>query len=146
MYNEIINTKIADAMKAHNQIELDVWRAIKTAFINHVTAKAGNSLNDETELNIINKMAAQRKDAAEQYTNANRTDLAEKELAEYNILISLLPKEPTEDEIIAEINSVVSTLDHKLSMADMKTIMAAIKNKYPTVNGGIVSKFVRSLI
>ena len=74
MYNEIINTKIADAMKAHNQIELDVWRAIKTAFINYVTAKAGNLLNDETELNIINKMAAQRKDAAEQYTNANRTD------------------------------------------------------------------------
>ena len=146
MYNEIINTKIADAMKAHNQIELDVWRAIKTAFINYVTAKAGNLLNDETELNIINKMAAQRKDAAEQYTNANRTDLAEKELAEYNILISLLPKEPTEDEIIAEINSVVSTLDHKVSMADMKVIMGAVKNKYPTVNGGIVSKFVRSLM
>lgn len=146
MYNEIINTKIADAMKAHNQIELDVWRAIKTAFINHVTAKAGNSLNDEIELNIINKMAAQRKDAAEQYTNANRTDLAEKELAEYNILISLLPKEPTEDEIIAEINSVVATLDHKVSMADMKVIMGAVKNKYPTVNGGIVSKHVRALM
>lgn len=146
MYSEIINTKIATAMKAHNQLELDVWRSIKTAFMNYMTAKAGNVLSDDVELNIITKMAAQRKDAAEQYTNANRTDLAEKELAEYNILISLLPKEPTEDEIIAEINSVVSTLDHKVSMADMKTIMAAIKNKYPTVNGGIVSKFVRSLM
>lgn len=146
MYSEIINTKIATAMKAHNQLELDVWRSIKTAFMNYTTAKAGNVLSDDVELNIITKMAAQRKDAAEQYTNANRTDLAEKELAEYNILISLLPKEPTEDEIIAEINSVVSTLDHKVSMADMKTIMAAIKNKYPTVNGGIVSKFVRSLM
>ena len=146
MYSEVINTKIATAMKAHNQLELDVWRSIKTAFMNYTTAKAGNVLSDDIELNIITKMAAQRKDATEQYTNANRTDLAEKELAEYNILISLLPKEPTEDEIIAEINSVVSTLDHKVSMADMKVIMGAVKNKYPTVNGGIVSKFVRSLM
>ena len=146
MYNEIINTKIATAMKAHNQLELDVWRSIKTAFMNYTTAKAGNVLSDDVELNIITKMAAQRKDAAEQYTNANRNDLATKEIDEYNILISLLPKEPSEDEIITEINNIVSTFDHKVSMADMKTIMTAIKNKYPTVNGGIVSKFVRSLI
>lgn len=146
MYNEKINDNISNAMKAHNDVELKVWRAIKTAFMNYTTAKAGNILNDEVEFNIINKLAAQRKDSIEQYTNANRLDLAEAEKAELEVLMSLLPKEPTEDEIIAEINNIVSTLDHKVTMADMKVVMQGVKVKYPTVNGGIVSKYLRTLM
>lgn len=146
MYNETINQRIANAMKAHNDVELKVWRAIKTTFMNYVTAKAGNFITDEIEINLINKMAAQRKEAYEQYMAANRLDLAEAEKAELDIIMTLLPKEPTEDEIISEINSVVSTLDHKISMADMKIIMQSVKAKYPNVNGGIVSKYVKSLM
>lgn len=146
MYNETINQRIANAMKAHNDVELKVWRAIKTAFMNYVTAKAGNFITDEIEINLINKMAAQRKEAYEQYMAANRLDLAEAEKAELDIIMTLLPKEPTEDEIISEINNVVSTLDHKISMADMKIIMQSVKAKYPNVNGGIVSKYVKSLM
>lgn len=146
MYNETINQRIANAMKAHNDVELKVWRAIKTTFMNYVTAKAGNFITDEIEINLINKMAAQRKEAYEQYMAANRLDLAEAEKAELDIIMTLLPKEPTEDEIISEINNVVSTLDHKISMADMKIIMQSVKAKYPNVNGGIVSKYVKSLM
>lgn len=146
MYNETINQRIANAMKAHNDVELKVWRAIKTTFMNYVTAKAGNFITDEIEINLINKMAAQRKEAYEQYMAANRLDLAEAEKAELDIIITLLPKEPTEDEIISEINNVVSTLDHKISMTDMKIIMQSVKAKYPNVNGGIVSKYVKSLM
>ena len=146
MYNETINQRIANAMKAHNDVELKVWRAIKTTFMNYVTAKAGNFITDEIEINLINKMAAQRKEAYEQYMAANRLDLAEAEKAELDIIMALLPKEPTEDEIISEINNVVSTLDHKISMADMKIIMQSVKAKYPNVNGGIVSKYVKSLM
>lgn len=146
MYNETINQRIANAMKAHNDVELKVWRAIKTTFMNYVTAKAGNFITDEIEINLINKMAAQRKEAYEQYMAANRLDLADAEKAELDIIMTLLPKEPTEDEIISEINNVVSTLDHKISMADMKIIMQGVKAKYPNVNGGIVSKYVKSLM
>lgn len=146
MYNETINQRIANAMKAHNDVELKVWRAIKTTFMNYVTAKAGNFITDEIEINLINKMAAQRKEAYEQYMVANRLDLAEAEKAELDIIMTLLPNEPTEDEIISEINIVVSTFDHKISMADMKIIMQHVKAKYPNVNGGIVSKYVKSLI
>lgn len=146
MYNETINQRIANAMKAHNDVELKVWRAIKTTFMNYVTAKAGNFITDEIEINLINKMAAQRKEAYEQYMAANRLYLAAAEKAELDIIMTLLPKEPTEDEIISEINSVVSTLDHKISMADMKIIMQSVKAKYPNVNGGIVSKYVKSLM
>ena len=145
MYSEKINEMIASSMKSGNQVELSVWRAIKAAFINYTTAKAGNILDDSTELNIINKLVAQRKDSIEQYTKANRIDLAQSEQSELDILMSLLPAEPTEDDIKNEIDEAIKTLDHfPPTMADMKTVMTFVKNKYPTVNGGIVSKILRT--
>ncbi len=145
MYSEKINEMIATSMKNGNQVELSVWRAIKAAFINYTTSKAGNTLDDSIELNIINKLVAQRKDSIEQYTKANRIDLAQSEQLELDVLMSLLPAEPTEDDIKNEIEAAIKTLDHfPPTMADMKTVMAFVKNKYPTVNGGIVSKILKT--
>lgn len=145
MYDKI-DKMIADAMKNKAMNELCVYRAIKTAFMNYKVAKVGNVITPDVEITIINKLAAQRKEAIEQYTSANRMDLAEREQAELDILTSLMPKEPTEDEIIAEINSCVAMLDHKVGMADMKHIMGVVKAKYPTVNGGTVAKHVRAMM
>ena len=145
MYDKI-DEMIASALKRKSNVELDVYRSIKTAFLNYKTAKAGNKITNEVEVNIINKLASQRKESIAQYTSANRLDLAAKEQSELDVLLTMLPKEPTEDEIIAEINSYVATLDHKITMADMKGVMQAVKTKYPTVNGGVISKHVKSLI
>lgn len=152
MIVENLDKMIASAIKNGKHDELDVWRAIKTAFTNYKTAKAGNIITDEVEMQIIGKMIAQRKDSIEQYTNANRIDLAEKENNELNILKSLLPKEPTEkeieDETVNAINSLISEKgnDYKISMKDMKDVMSRVKKIYPLVNGAIVSKTLKEKI
>lgn len=146
MYNEKIDTMIANAMKSGNKLELEVYRGIKTTFMNYKTAKAGNTLTDEIELSLINKMAAQRKDSIEQYTQGNRLDLAEKEKQELNILLTLLPKEPTENEIVDKVREYIATLPNKPTMADMKGVMTFVKSFYPTINGGVVSKIFRENI
>ena len=146
MYSNEIDIHIANAMKSGNEIELRVWRAIKTAFLNYVKAKSGNVLTDEIELQIISKMALQRKDSINQYVNAGRNDLAIHEEEELNILQTLLPKEATEDDIKNEIENIIKSLDHSPTMADMKIVMSSIKSKYPTVNGGAVSKIFKNYI
>lgn len=146
MYSNEVDIRIANAMKSGNDIELRVWRAIKTAFLNYLKAKSGNSLTDEVELQIISKMATQRKDSINLYNAAGRNDLAIHEEEELNILQTLLPKEATEDDIKNEIENIVKTLDHSPTMADMKTVMSSIKLKYPTVNGGVVSKIFKNYI
>ena len=145
MYIEKIDEMIANAIKSGQKIELDVYRAMKTAFMNYRTAKAGNVINDAVELDIIGKMAAQRKDSFEQYSAANRVDLADKEAKELEILMGFLPKEPTDCEIEAEIDTYISSLEAP-SMKDMKNVMNVVKAKYPMANGGKISKIFASKI
>lgn len=152
MIREIVDEMIPKTLKNGNHTELDVWRSIKTAFVNYKTAKANNELTDDVEIQIISKMISQRKDSIEQYTQANRLDLAQKEQDEANILASLLPKEPTNEEVKLAVNEAILKIknekpqDYKISMRDMKEIMSIVKVKYPTVNGSIISKILKEFI
>ena len=152
MIIENLDKMIADAIKNGKHDELDVWRAIKTAFTNFQTAKAGNVITNDIEIQIISKMIAQHNDSIMQYTQGNRLDLVEKEEKELNILKSLMPKEPTNDEIeLATIEAIKKikaekSADYVLSMKDMKDIMSIVKKQYPTVNGSIISKIYKNNI
>lgn len=143
MYNEVIDKQIASAMKNGEHLKLSVWRSIKTEFIKFKTSGTKEELTDEKELAIIKKMAQQRKDSIEQYKNAGRESLAQAEQHELDILNSLLPKEPTEEEINEIIKEFVESRQNAVSIKDLKSVMATVKMKYPTVNGGIVTKLFR---
>lgn len=143
MYREVIDKQIANAMKNADHLQLTVWRAIKTEFVKYQTSGAGIELTDEKELQIITKMAQQRKDSFEQYTKAGRPELANSEELEMKFLLTLLPKEPTEDDIANSINEFLINRSEKPTMKDMRDVMAFVKAKYPTVNGGLVSKLFR---
>lgn len=142
MYRENIDKQIASAMKNGDTVRLAVWRSIKTEFVRFQTSGSNAELTDEKELQIITKMVQQRKDSIEQYAQAGRNDLVQNEQAELDILASFLPKEPTENDIHAVIRDLSITYA-SFTMKDMKDVMAAVKAKYPTVNGGLVSKIFR---
>jgi uncharacterized protein YqeY len=88
-------------------------------------------------------MVLQRKDSLEMYRSAGRNELADAEEAEMNFLLTLLPKEPTETDITNCIQEFFSGKDIKPTMKDMRDVMAFVKSKFPTVNGGLVSKIYR---
>lgn len=143
MYREVIDNQIANAMKSGNHLHLTVWRAIKTEFVKFQTSGAGVELTDDKEMQIITKMVQQRKDSFEQYAQAGRHELASAEEAEMKILMTLLPNEPTEEDIVEAITNFLSNKTEKPTMKDMRDVMAFVKTKYPTVNGGLVSKIFR---
>lgn len=140
MYRENIDKQIASAMKSGDNVRLSVWRSIKTEFVKFQTSGSNIELTDDKELQIIQKMAQQRLESKEQYTKAGRTDLANAEDAEYTILNSLLPQEPTEEDIHAVIKNLGRD---SFTMKDMRDVMSAVRAKYPTVNGGLVSKIFK---
>ena len=143
MYREIIDKQIASAMKNGNTLQLAVWRAVKTEFVKFKTSGTGIELTDDKELQIIQKMVLQRKDSLELYRSAGRNELADAEEAEMNFLLTLLPKEPTETDITNCIQEFFSGKDIKPTMKDMRDVMTFVKSKFPTVNGGLVSKIYR---
>ena len=143
MYNEMIGEQISSAMKSKDNVRLSVWRAIKSEFVKFQTASANNVLTNDKELQIISKMVQQRKDSIEQYTNAGRPDLASVENAELEILLTLLPKEATEDDIRNLIRDIFAFREEPPTMKDMRDVMAAVKAEFPTVDGAKVSKIFR---
>lgn len=144
MYREEIEKNIANALKSGNQNDLKVWRAIKTEFVKYRTSGSNVDLTDEKELQIITKMVQQRRDSIEQYRKAGRDDLVAIEDSEMSILLSLLPKEPSEEDIFKTIKDFLDKKSDKPTMKDMKDVMAIVKSKYPTVNGGKVSEIFRN--
>lgn len=142
MYNEGIDKRIAQAMKSGEHVKLSVWKDIKNEFVKFKTSGSNIELTEEKELQIINKMVNQRKDSIEQFKQAGRTDLVNEEEQELNVLISLLPKEPTEEEIETLINDFVSKKE-SISMRDMKDVMSFVKATHPIANGGTISKIFK---
>lgn len=144
MYNEIIDKQIASAMKNGEQVKLTVWRAIKSEFVKFKTSASGNQLTDDKELQIINKMVIQRKESIEQFRSAGRNELANAEEQEMSILLELLPKEATVEDINNAIKEYVETsIEGTPSMKDMRNVMSFVKSKYPTADGGVVSKIFK---
>ncbi len=142
MYKEEINKEISSALKNGDKIKLSVWRLIKTEFVKFETSGKNVELTDDKELQIINKMVQQKKDSIEDYKNGNRNDLVEIAEQELNVLIQLLPKEPTETDIEECIKEYVRQKE-SVSMKDMKDVMTFVKKQFPTANGAIVSNIFK---
>ena len=80
---EQISNDIKTAMLARDKVALEALRGIKKEFLEAKTAKGSDgTLHDEQAIKIMQKMVKQRKETAQIYSEQNRPELAEKELAE----------------------------------------------------------------
>ena len=95
---EQIDTDLKQELKHSEELKLSVLRMVKTALKNAEIAVKGN-LSDEEAMRVLGTQAKQRKDAFTQYEKGGRSDLAEKEKAELEILEAYLPEKMSEDDI-----------------------------------------------
>ncbi|HEX8407399.1 MAG TPA: GatB/YqeY domain-containing protein, partial [Thermoanaerobaculia bacterium] len=89
---EKIRADLTAAMKAQEKERLSVIRMLQSAVKNE-QINAGHELSDEEAMSVIRKAVKQRQDSIEQYSNAGRTELADKERSEMEILRTYLPAE-----------------------------------------------------
>ena len=144
MINSNIDELIREAMKAHETEKRDVLRLIKTEFLKYRTSKegAGKEMDEEKEMSIIKKMVAQRQDAIEQYTKANRTELAEKEQKELDIISQYLPAVPTDEEMTACAREIIAANP----AANMGMVIKEVKTRLPMADGKALAGIVRGLL
>lgn len=149
-----IDELIKNAMHEKNTELLGVLKLIKTEFLKKATepGRTSKELTEKEQMKVLMKMAAAHKDSIEQYDKAGRSDLSKNEKKELEIINGFLPKEATDEEIAEYTSLAVSiyktTKDdgYALSMKDMKGIMALVKEKYPTANGGVISKTLKNIL
>ena len=142
-----VSEGIKDAMRAKDKVKLEALRGMKKEFLEAKTAKgASDELSDEAAIQIIQKMAKQRRDSASIYTDQNRPDLAEKELAELAVLEAYLPKQLSQEELDAKISEIITQVGAS-SPADMGKVMGvATKALAGVAAGKAISETVKKLL
>ena len=103
-----ISADIKTAMLARDKVRLETLRGIKKEFLEAKTAKGSDgNLADDQATKILAKMAKQRRETAEIYASQNRPELAENELAEAAVIEEYLPRQLTEEELVAELKKII---------------------------------------
>ena len=85
-------------------------------------------LDDAAVVALVDKLIKQRKDSVAAYTQAGRTDLADKESAEITVLQAYLPARLSAEEILAEVRAIVAELG-AAGPGDMGKVMGAAKTR-----------------
>ena len=141
-----IQKDIMEAMKAHDESRLNATRGIKSEILLEKTSGTEHELSDADVLKIIQKLVKQRKESAELYTQGNRPELAEKELAEMKVMEAYLPKALSEDEVRNILKEVVAEVG-ATSPKDMGKVMgAATKKLAGQADGRLISTIVKELL
>ncbi len=144
---EQINNDIKAAMLAHETVKLAALRGVKKEFLEAKTSKNANGeLTDETAIKILQKMVKQRKESAAIFTEQNRADLAENELAEAGFIEAYLPQQMSAGEIEAELKKIIEQTGAK-DMKDMGKVMGmASKAMAGKAEGKVISELVKKLL
>ena len=139
-----ISKDIVSAMKGREEARLDALRMIKTALKKH-EIDSMKPLDEPTELQILNTLIKQRKEASEMFRKGNRPELADKEDAELKLIESYMPSAPTEEEVDAAIASAMAE-SGITSLKQMGVVMKAAQAKLAgkRVDGKALSERVRS--
>ncbi len=142
-----VNQDIKTAMLAKNETSLRSLRAIKSALLLAKTEKgASQELNEEAEIKVLQKLVKQRRESADIYKSQNREDLCLIETEEIEVIEKYLPKQLSEEELIAYIQGLINKLNIT-SVKEMGKIMGvANKELSGKADGKAISETIKNLL
>ena len=134
-------------MLAKNKEELEALRCIKSMILLAETDKgASGDIAADTENKILMKAAKQRKESAEIFQKEGRTDLAQKENFQLEVISRYLPKQLSEAEVEAELKKIIEQVGAK-SPQDMGKVMGTdTKVLAGKADGKLISELVKKLL
>ena len=138
-----INASIVHAMKTRDPTRLAALRMLKTAITNRGVEK-GHDLDDAEVLQVVGTLVKQRRDSIQQFSDAGRQDLVDKEAAEIGVLEQYLPAPATEAEIETAVAAAITETGAQ-TQKDMGKVMKSVMPKLAgkTADGRAVSDAVR---
>ncbi|PQJ21401.1 MULTISPECIES: GatB/YqeY domain-containing protein [Nonlabens] len=138
-----IMAAMKEAMKAKDQVALASLRAVKSELLLSKTS-GGGELTEEDEIKIVQKLVKQRKDSARIFSEQNREDLSEPELAQAAVLEKFLPEQLSEEDVAAIVKEIISKTG-ATGMKDMGKVMGmANKELAGKADGRTISTVVKA--
>ena len=144
---EQIGEDIKTAMKAKDKIRLQTVRSIKKAILEkevELRPQGKDSLTPEQEIELLSQQAKQRRDSIEQFKNAGRDDLADKESQELEVIESYLPAQASDEEVETLVDELIATSGAS-TMKDLGKVMGpAMKQLKGKADGKKIQALVKS--
>ena len=142
-----ISNDIKTAMLARDKQRLEALRGIKKEFIEAKTAKGSDgTLSDDRAIQILSKMVKQRRESAEIYTQQNRPELAEAELAQATVIEEYMPKQLTPEELDAALREIIARVGATSPKEMGKVMGVASKELAGKAEGRAISAAVKALL
>jgi uncharacterized protein len=136
-----IEQQFTEALKARNSVAVDTLRMLKTRIQNEQIAK-GKPLEESDLVVLIRSEVKRRKEAAESFKTGGRQELADKELAELEILSKYLPQGPSDADITAAIDEMLA--GGEFTQKDFGKLMGQLKAKFADADGSQLSGLLKA--
>lgn len=134
--------ELKTAMKSRDQVASDTLRSMKSALKYKMVEQKVDELSDEVCYQVFQSLIKQRRDSVEQYESSGKSEAAEKEKREIEIISKFLPQPLSTEELEALISEAVEETGAS-SPKDMGAVMKALK---PKVTGRAEGKTVSELV
>lgn len=142
---ERIQDDMKSAMRAGNTLERDTLRMLIAAMKNE-RIERGEELDEDGVLTVVRRGVKSRKDSAQQYREANRPELAEKEEAEIAVLEGYLPRQMDEAATRAAVTQAIADTGAS-GKADIGKVMKAVMAKHRgVVDGKLVNQIAAGML
>ena len=144
---ETLKADLTEAIRSSDKVASGTIRMVLTAITNEeVSGKEARVLTDDEIITVLSREAKKRREAAEEFAKAGRTDKAADEKAEGDVIAKYLPAQLSEEEIKQLISKAV-TATGAAGPADMGKVMGAIKPKIAgKADGALVSSLVKAAL
>ena len=139
-----IQKDMVAAMKAKDEARLSTVRMIKAALMKH-QIDAMKPLDEPSEMQVLNTLIKQRREAADMFRKGGRPEQADKEEAELKMIEAYLPAAPSDEEVDAAITAAMAETGAN-SSKQMGQVMKAVQAKLAgkRVDGRKISEKVKA--
>ena len=144
---EQLKKDLTEAIRGRDEITSGTIRMVLTAITNEeVAGKEARVLSDDEVITVLSREGKKRREAAEAFENAGRTDKAALEKSEGEVIAKYLPAQLSEADIAAIIAEAIASTG-AAGPADMGKVMGAVKPKIAVkADGGVVSALVKAAL
>ena len=144
---ETLKNDLTEAIRASDKVVSGTIRMVLTAITNEeVSGKEARMLTDDEIITVLSREAKKRREAAEEFAKAGRTDKAADEKAEGDVIARYLPAQLSEDDIKKLIDAAIASTG-AAGPADMGKVMGAIKPQIAgKADGAVVSSLVKAAL
>ena len=141
-----VSEQLKDAMRAKDKDRLNGLRGIRAAFIEAIKVDGSTTLGDDKAVEILRRLAKQRRESVEAYTAGGRDDLVAEETKELAVIETFLPKVADEATTRGRVQAAIAETG-ATSAKEMGKVMGALMAAHKAeLDGKIAQKLVRELL